>query len=396
MPVFDLSEYKERVRKTKERMNKDGVEVLLVTAPANINYLTGYDGWSFYVHQLLILEADEEEPIWVGRYMDANGAKLTTYLREENIRGYSDDYVQSSMKHPMSFVADILKEKGWANKRIGVEMDQYYFTARCLSELQESLPNAKFKDATLLVNWIRLIKSEAEISFMKRAGRILEKVMRVAIESVEAGVRQCDAVANIYHAQTSGTPECGGDYTAIAPILQAGKRAAAAHLTWTEEKFQTNEATYLELAGCYNHYHSPMCRTVYIGNPPDQLKRLAEIAVEGLEKALAFIKPGLACEEVDDYWMKVMTPYGVINELTYHRLAYAAGLGYPPDWGEHTASMRPGDKTILQPNMTFHMVPIVFPLSGKGSSFAISEGLRVTADGCETLANFPRRLFVKS
>ncbi len=393
MLIFDIAEYKERVTKTKERMSREGIEVLLITNPANMNYLTGYDGWSFYVHQLLILGVDEEEPIWVGRGMDANGAKMTTWLKEESIRGYSDDYVQSSIKHPMNFVTDILKEKGWANKTIGVEMDQYYFTARCLTELKKDLPNTVFKDATLLVNMVRLIKSETEISYMKRAARIVERAIQVGIESIQAGVRQCDAAANICHAQISGTSEYGGDYPAVVPIMLTGKGASTAHLTWSDEKFQKNEVTILELAGCYHHYHSPMCRTVYVGNPPDKLKWVAERSVEALEKALDAIKPGITCEEVEKHWREsAMAESGVAKEASYHRLGYSMGLGYPPDWGEHTASMRPGDKTILQPNMTFHLIPSIWE---EDCGFGISEAIRVTADGCETLANFPRKLFVK-
>lgn len=393
MPVFDIAEYKERVSKTKERMNREGIEVLLATDPANMNYLAGYDGDSFYVPQGLILKIDEEQPVWFGRGMDANGARITTWLKEENIRAYSDDYVQSSIKHPMNFVTNILKEKGRTNKIIGVEMDQCYFTARCLTELKKDLPNTVFKDATLLVNMVRQIKSEKEISYMKRAARIVERAIQVGIESIEAGVRQCDAAAKIYYAQISGTPEYGGDYVAGAPIMLTGKRASAAHLTWSDEKFHRNEVTILEIAGCYHRYHSPICRTVYVGNPPDKLKWVAEKSVEALEKALDAIKPGITCEEVEKHWRKAaMAEGGVARESSYHRLGYSIGLGYPPDWGEHTASMRPGDKTILQPNMTFHLIPSIWE---EDCGFGISEAIRVTADGCETLANFPRRLFVK-
>lgn len=389
MPVFDVSEYRQRIAKTKEKMNSEGMEVLLVTNPANMNYLTGYDGWSFYVPQLLILNIEEEEPIWIGRGMDANGAKMTTWLRQENIKSYSDDYVQSSVKHPMNFVADILKEKRWANKSIGVEMDQYYFTARSLAELTKDLPGARFKDATLLVGMVRLVKSEEEISCMKRAARIVERAMQVATESIDAGVRQCDAAANICHAQVSGTREYGGDYPAIVPLVLTGEGASTAHLTWTDKKFERDQVTILELAGCYNHYHSPMCRTIYIGNPPHELEELSTIVIEGLESVLNFVRPGVTCEEVEREWREAVSKSRVVKES---RLGYSMGLGYPPDWGEHTASLRPGDKTVLQPNMTFHIIPSIW---GENIGFGISEAVRVTSRGSETIADFPRKLFVK-
>ncbi|MEE9158987.1 MAG: aminopeptidase P family N-terminal domain-containing protein, partial [Gammaproteobacteria bacterium] len=131
MPTFDKSEYHARIEKTQKSMSDQGIEVLLATNPANMNYLTGYDGWSFYVHQLVVLALDSDEPVWIGRGMDANAAKVTTFLNHDNILGYPDDYVQTPVKHPMDYVADFLKEQGWDKKGIGIEMDSYYFTAAC-------------------------------------------------------------------------------------------------------------------------------------------------------------------------------------------------------------------------------------------------------------------------
>ena len=73
--AFEKSEYLTRIRKTKKSMADQGVDVLLATNPANMNYLTGYDGWSFYVHQLVVLALDSDEPVWIARGMDANAAK---------------------------------------------------------------------------------------------------------------------------------------------------------------------------------------------------------------------------------------------------------------------------------------------------------------------------------
>ncbi len=106
MALFSIEEYQERVRKTKMSMVEKGIDVLVVSDPANMNYLTGYDGWSFYVPQAVILSQEEDQPIWIGRGMDANGAKHTTYLSHERIIGYADDFVQSTVKHPMLVFAD--------------------------------------------------------------------------------------------------------------------------------------------------------------------------------------------------------------------------------------------------------------------------------------------------
>jgi len=390
MALFSKEEFLSRIKRTKESMDRAGVEVLIAADPANMNYLTGYDGWSFYVPQVVVLALEDEEPVWIGRGMDTAGARHTTFLDRERIIGYPDNYVQNPDRHPMNFVADFLKGRGWERKRVGLELDAYYFTARCHQELVKSLPQAAFVDANLLVNWIRLVKSDQEIEYMKQAGRIVEKVMRTAIETIRPGVRECDAVAEVYRAQVRGLPEFGGDYPAIVPMMPTGEKTSAPHLTWTDEPYRQDQAANLELCACRHRYHSPLARTIYLGpKPPPRLQELAGITVEGLNAALEAVRPGEICESVELAWRRVIARAGFEKES---RIGYAMGLNYPPDWGEHTASLRAGDKTVLQENMTFHMIVGMWM---EDYGFEASESFYVTGDGCRTLADFPRKLFVK-
>jgi len=389
MPVFEKEEYKMRLKKVKEKMDQVGMQVLLATHPANMNYLTGYDGWSFYVHQGVLVFIDKEEPIWFGREQDSNGAKITTWLKDENIIGYEDDYVQSLVKHPMEFVTDILKDKGYEKANIGLEMDNYYFTAKCYNTLQNELNKADFKDANRLVPLVRQIKSDKELEYMKMAARIVENTMQTAIDNIEEGVREGDAAAKVYEAQIRGTEDFTGDYTAIAPIMPSAERTSTAHLTWTDRRYQKGDVVLLELAGSKNKYHAPLSRTLYIGDPPQDLQDIAKTVVDGLNKTLDFIEPGISCEEVEEKWRESISGSKVVKES---RVGYSYGLNYPPDWGEHTASLRPGDKTILKPGMTFHFMPGIW-LDKFG--FENSEPFYVTEDGCETFVDFPRKLFLK-
>lgn len=387
--TFSISEFKERLTKTKERMAEAGVEILLVTDPANMNYLTGYDAWSFYVHQLLIVMIDEEQPIWVGRGQDASAALHTTWLDIEHIIPYADYYVQSTIMHPMDFVCDLLKEKKRDKQTIAVELDAYYFTAKSYMMLTQGLPNAAFKDGTNMVNWVRIIKSETEIKYIKQAAVISEKAMQVAFETIDEGVRECDVVAAISYAQITGTEEFGGDYPAIVPLLPTGDKTSACHLTWTDERFKQGDPVIIELAGCYKRYHAPLARTAVIGMPSEQMQTVSDVVIEGINTALDAVKPGVTCEELEMVWRRVIEKSGIKKES---RMGYSMGLNYPPDWGEHTASLRPGDRTILQPNMTFHLIPGIWM---ENMGVEISESFRVTETGCEILANFPRELMVK-
>ena len=388
--LFTDEEYLSRVKKVQNVMQEKGIDILIASDPANINYLTGHDAWSFYVHQCAIVTLDDPMPYFWGRYMDAfSGVAMLTYLDEAHVRYYADSYMHNPTCHPMEVLAEVIKELKGENKTIGVEMDNYWFSAAAYETLMRELPNAKFTDANVLVNWVRIIKSDAEFECQKKAGKIAELAMQAGIDALYAGARECDVAAAVYNASYKGTPEFGGDYSSIALLMPHGETAGAPHLTWTDEKYPNNTFVYLELAGCYRRYHSPMSRTVVIGDKNPKIDQIADVVVEGLNACLDFAKPGVTCHEIWSVFNEIMKKGGLEKES---RIGYSMGLNYPPDWGEHTASIRKGDMTVLQPNMTFHLIPGMY-FDDCGAS--ISEAFYVTENGVKTFANFPRKLFYK-
>jgi ectoine utilization protein EutD len=388
-PAFPREEYEGRIARTRARMEEAGIELLLVVEPANMNYLTGYDAWSFYVPQLVALPVDGT-PVWIGRQIDANGVKVTTHLPHSDIHGYSDDHLHFTGRHPMTVVARVIADRGWGRRTIGLETDANYFSPKALEALKAGLPEARFADADCLVNWVRAIKTPAELAMIERAARVLEATMAAAVAAVEPGRRQCDAVADILAAQARGTAEFGGDYPAIVPMLPSGPGTATPHLTWDDSPFRRGEATIVELAGCHRRYHCPMARTVFLGEPPARLADASNVVVEGLEAAIDAARPGATCEEVERAWRAVIAKAGLVKDS---RIGYSTGLNYPPDWGEHTMSLRPGDTSVLQPDMVFHIIPGIW-MDDWG--IEISECVHVTEAGARPLARVPRRLIVKS
>ncbi|SFG63429.1 Xaa-Pro dipeptidase [Halobacillus alkaliphilus] len=386
---FDILEYHQRLQETKKSMEAKGIEVLLISNPANMNYLSGYDAWSFYVHQMLVIIIDEPQPLWIGRYQDANGARVTTWIYDENVIAYPDYYVHSEVYHPMDFISEILSQIGHGNRRVGVEMDQYYFTGMALERLKKGMPDAVFQDATLLVNRVRMIKSDQEIEYMKKAAKIADLAMQKGVESISPGVRECDTAAEIYYQMVKGTPEFGGEYPAIVPLLPTGDRTSIPHLTWSDRPFVEGNAVIIELAGCYKRYHVPLARTVTVGQPNEKLQVVAPVVLEGIQEVLYAAKPGVTCGELEEVWRKTIKKHGFEKEA---RLGYSVGLNYPPDWGEHTASIRKGDSTVLKPNMTFHLIPALwFDTDG----IEISETFRITEEGSERFTTYPQELIIR-
>jgi ectoine hydrolase len=386
---FTRQEFAERLSKTRAAMQKRGIDLLICSDPSNMAWLTGYDGWSFYVHQAVMIPP-EGEPIWYGRGQDANGAKRTAYLSNDNIIGYPDNYVQSTERHPMDYLSKIIAGRGWDKLTIAVEMDNYWFSAAAFASLQKHLPGARFVDGTALVNWQRAVKSPTEIEYMRKAARIVELMHQRIADKIEPGMRKCDLVAEIYDAGIRGTEDFGGDYPAIVPLLPSGADASAPHLTWDDKPMKVGEGTFFEIAGCYNRYHVPLSRTVFLGKPTQEFLDAEKATLEGMEAGLAAAKPGNACEDIANAFFGVLKKYGIVKD---NRTGYPIGISYPPDWGERTMSLRPGDKTELKPGMTFHFMTGLW-LETMG--LEITESILITDTGVECLANVPRKLFVKN
>jgi ectoine hydrolase len=172
--------------------------------------------------------------------------------------------------------------------------------------------------------------------------------------------------------------------------MPTGADASAPHLTWDDRVFEEGAGTFFEIAGCYRRYHAPLCRTVYLGEPPDEMRRAEEALVEGLGAGLEAARPGNHAGAVADALYSSLEKAGIERE---GRCGYAVGMSYPPDWGERTISFRTTDRTILEPGMTFHFMPGLW-MDDWG--LEITETILIRDDGpAECLATVPRELFVK-
>jgi ectoine hydrolase len=203
-------------------------------------------------------------------------------------------------------------------------------------------------------------------------------------------LRKNDLVAEIFHAGITGVDDIWGDYPAIVPLTPSGLDATAAHLTWNGDKMRAGEATFFELSGCYRRYHAPLCRTVFLGKPPQEMLDAEQAQIEGIEAGLDAARAGNRTCDIANAFIGVLNKHGIKRE---GRCGYPIGLSYPPDWGERTASIRAEDTTVLQPGMTFHFMPALWMDTW---GLETTETILITPDGpAQALCNVERKLFVK-
>ena len=387
---FERAEYDRRLKLVREEMARRDLELLIVSDVANQHYLTAYDGWSFYTPQIVVVPAEEgEEPVWIGRMMDAAGGRLTAWMKPENVVGFPEGHVQQTDRHPMDWIAQWLVAKGWGRRRIGIELEAYYYSPKAHARLTAGMPDAAFIDADLLVNWVRAVKSPAEIAYLRHAALIAGRAVEAAYEAIAPGVRECDAIARIQAAQVAGHPDFAGDITALPPTILGGENASAPHMMWSERRFGDNETVALELAGVCRRYAAGLARTMQLGTMPKKVEDTGKAVLEGMEAVLDAVRPGVTAESVEAAWRAVIGRYGLKKES---RIGYSIGVAYPPDWGEHTISLRAGDRTVLRPGNVVHSI---LGMWMDGWGIEVSETILVTERGSETLTDFPRAIFVK-
>ena len=383
-------EYRRRLAATKARMAERGIEVLLVGDIANQYWLTGCEGWSFYLPQLVIVAAADPEPVWIGRAMDAPGAAMTGYMDPSRVLSYPERYVHRPDRHPCDHIAAYLVDRGFGGASIGYEADAYYFTPKCVDVLKRGLPTAKFTEADLLVNWLRAIKSDAEIGLIRNGARLAEKAMATAYDLIRPGVRQCDVVGELYKAQVAGATDYSGDITSLCPIILAGRAGSTAHPIWSDERFADGQVVAVELGGACRRYHSALCRTIHLGKPTDTIRDTYSAVREGLESVLGFARAGVTAHDVHAAWQRVLDKHKLTKES---RIGYSIGIGYPPDWGEHTVSLRANEETEIKENMVLHVVLGMW-MSGWG--LELSETILIGRSSCQAITDFPRELYVRA
>lgn len=382
-------EYSARLRRVREAMASGSLTALVVSDPANLFYLTGYDAWSFYTPQCLVVPAEGEVHLFA-RAMDADGARFTTVLPQSQVHGYPEDLVHRDDRHPFDWVLATARGLGvlvdGPDTVVGVEADAAYFTARAYLALIAALPQGRVVDSGELVNWVRVVKSPHEVEQLRIAGSIAERVMTVALDAVRPGRRQCDVAAEILAAQAVGTEEHGGDYSAIVPLLPTGAGAGTPHLTWTDRHFVEGEATTLEIAGVFGRYHCPLARTVMLGEPPRRLRDTAEVVREGMHLALDALVPGATGRDVHAAFTHLISRHGLTKES---RIGYSIGIGYPPDWGERTVSLRSEERSVIEAGMAFH---VILGMWMDGWGYELSEPVVVTDSVPERLTDLPQEL----
>ncbi len=373
---FSCSLYEARLALIQEKLAERGLAGALLFDPENTFWLTGYQTIGYFTFQTVFVPL-RGRPVVISRTVNRDLALA---------HGVFDEFIAiGDTEDPVEVLSGYLGKAAPGGHPIGVETGAWYLTVRDYQRLSKQIPNA-LEDWSGVFEPLRMVKTEDEIDRMRHAARAAEAGIAAAIDAVAPGRTENDVAAAMFAANIAA----GSEYLGHPPLVVAGETTALCFAMWRRREIRRDDVVLLEAAGCVDRYHAMLSRPVIAGRPLPEHVEAADALREVLETAIGSIGPGIAAAEVDEACRAALARKG-LERYFRHRAAYGIGIGFPPNWSEgHIYAIRPGDPLILQPNMTFHVIPTLF-LEGFGMCF--SDSVRVTETGCETLTNFERRLF---
>lgn len=318
---FDRAEYDRRIKATIAAMQKEGLDGLLMFQQESMYYLTGYDTFGFCFFQCLYLGSDGKLAL-LTRSADLRQAQHTSII--EDIRIWTD----AAGAKPATQLRDMLESLGARGKRLGVENQSYGLTHANGKQLDAALDGfAKLSDASDLVNMIRVVKSAAELRYVRKAGALGDAALKAAVRKTRAGADEGEILA----AQQGAVFAGGGDYPANEFIIGSGRDALLCRYKSGRRKLGKKDQLTLEWAGVYRHYHAAFMRTLIIGKPSKQHLAMDEAAREALAAVEEQLVPGRTAGEVFAAHARVMDAHGMKD----HRLnacGYSLGAKFTPSW----------------------------------------------------------------
>jgi len=372
---FGLDELRGRVARVEASLRQLNLDGAIITGPENIYYLTGNPVSG---PMALILRPGEAPHLVADEYDEYNIAayswiESTTYFQ-----------VGAGWVDPAAAVW-----RAASARRVGVDAKSSALSVAAYERLREALPGTLTLVPTTAVEDQRLVKSPAELEYIRRAAGVAVNAMRSAVHTVQPGGTENDVAAEIYRTSILA----GGEHLASQPYVKAGPRAWVTHGRWEGRRIESGDLVLIELAGCVKRYHAALMRSVTCGPPGPRITEVGDAVLASLHEALAALQPGVPASAVDHAYRQTIAKAG-LDRYNRHSLGYSIGIAFAPGWGEpELFQISPSERRPIREGMTFHLVPSV-TIPGEVGHVACSATVAVRPDGPEVLTEFPRELVV--
>jgi Xaa-Pro aminopeptidase len=350
-----------RLATVAKQLSRAKLDMLLVTHPADWYYLTGFSGES----GALLVDPSGGTIIADGRF--------TTQAREEArlVR------LVEQKGALMEFTGQFLRGRG--KKRVG--FDPLRLTVSQFQQLKKAAGSRVALSATPgMIADLRACKDTTEIARMRQAALLAGNVLTGAVQLLKPGVTENEIGAEIEYQMRKG----GATGPAFESIVAFGERSALPHARPTAKRLRKNELVVLDLGAILGHYCSDITRTVYVGRAPARVKKWYSAVLEAQTAAVASVRAGVACGDVDAAARQVLARYKLDQYFT-HSTGHGLGLEVHED-----PRLARGQQARLEPGFVVTIEPGVY-VPGTGG-IRIEDDVAVYPEKTEVLTRIPRDL----
>ena len=379
---FEPAEFEARRTLVLEEMARRRLDALLLFAPESHYWLTGYDTFGYCFFQCLVFTSDGAFTL-LTRSADLRQARHTSLI--EKIVVWTD----AAGAGPAVQLRVLLNDLGLLGSRIGVEYDTQGLTAWNGRALDEALKTfGTFEDASDLVPALRVLKSPAELAYVRKAGALADDALDAALKLIGPGADEAEILAAMQGAVLAG----GGDYPGNPFIIGSGEDALLCRTKSGRRKLGERDQITLEFAGVYRLYHVALMRTVIVGEPSERHRALHAACAEALTACETTLRPGRTFGEVFDAHAGVMEAHG----MTKHRLnacGYSLGARYAPSWMDWPMFYR-DNPAIIAPGMVLFAHMILMD-SDAGAAMCLGRTYLTSEGAPEALSRHGTELLVR-
>ena len=369
---FSKEEFQKRKDDVLKSMNKQNLDALLMFRQESMYWLTGYDTFGYVFFQTLVLDKNGNL-ILLTRAPDLRQAQNTSNIEDIRI------WVDKDKSNPTEDLKKVLDELSLKGKKIGVEYEAYGMTGRNALRLNETLKDyCDLKDESELITKLRVIKSQEEIVYVKKAAELADNALDQAWKYCKAGVNEAKILAEMQKIVLEG----GGDYPANEYIIGSGHNALLCRYQAEKRNLSNQDQLSIEWAGTYKHYHSAMFRTILLGKTDPKHIKMHEACVQALKNCENKLKPGNKIGEVFDIHAKTFDDLG-FNKARMNACGYSLGSTFSPNWMDWPM-LYTGNPYVIQPGNIFFMHMILMD-SENQLAMNLGETYLVTKSGNERL-----------
>ncbi|MDN3517737.1 Xaa-Pro peptidase family protein [Aquisalimonas lutea] len=359
---FSADELDRREEKVRQAMAARGLDVLLLTAPADIYYLTGYNTFEVSVHACLALG-----PGYTALQVPSiETGPAVVCTRVSDLMGYRWE----DSGGPLAPLADLIA----GSREIGYDPWQPGLRAGLLDGLRQARPECRFHDAADLLPPIRRVKSTAELECLRESARLTQAGLDAAVAVVRTGVSDSTIAAEGARAMLAG----GSEFMSMQPIVTTGVRSSVIHANHNGRTVAADDPVFMEFGASVRRYTAPQMRTRVCGTPDADMERVADTCRAIYTALVENMQPGISFDAAARAAEAALVP--LEREAFFSGVfGYTVGAGFPPSWVEGTGFIARDQDVLFRENMVFHL-PLCLRLPGRWG-IGMSETVRVCASG---------------